>query len=258
MKKSNFGILLTSLGCFSLIALAGAPITAAAQNSLDKDRPEAAERINSATRQWISDSMKFHENKDGNLKLLLRRAPVKFFLSIPFGSVADEAAVLIGSLSRAIRVSFDYATREPNLIIVVDTPIANGDQPNPAIWQKFNLPREALKTIAERGGLSSGCGNYSFRDPDGQISLSIVLADSAIGEESIRSCVVEGVISSFGLRHNRKYSIRPDDGYLQYVLLLRSIGDCETQYGSKIFAANDAEGLRLRYTDCLVSRLTIK
>jgi hypothetical protein len=119
-------------------------------------------------------------------------------------SIADEVRFLIDRLSNAVGVSFEMTSRNVNLAIVVDTPINEGDKPNPVLWKRVGLSEKMYDIVSESGSWDTGCGLYSFSSEDGQVGLSITFADSKLEPGQLRNCLIEGAIRSFGLRARKK------------------------------------------------------
>lgn len=240
-----------SLASIAILLAANTPLGAFAQVATTQTqaaKPSGA--TNSSLRAWIENDLTIFEDRNKTLKLFLRRAPVRFVLLPNHHPVADEAFQLAGTLAKGAGLSHEATTRDPNLVVIIDTPVNDGDKPNRVLWRNYGLPDDALKIVSERGGWSSGCGNYSFRDADGNISMSIILADSTFSEGVIRACVVEGIIASFGLRQGHKSMIRIEDGYLQYVLLVRALRTCDSK--PEFQSSQEKDELKTRYTNCVL------
>jgi len=244
---------LLHLASIAAMLAASAPFEAFAQVATPQTqaaKPSGA--TNSSLKAWIENDLTIFEDRKKAFKLFFRRTPVRFALLPNHHPVADEAFQLAGTLAKGAGLSHEATTRDPNLVVIIDTPVNEGDKPNRELWRKYGLPDDALKIVSERGGWSSGCGNYSFRDADGNISMSVVLADSTFSEAVIRACVVEGTIASFGLRQGHKSMIRIEDGYLQYVLLVRALRTCDSKPEFQSSQSKEKDELKNRYTNCVL------
>ncbi|WP_156434609.1 hypothetical protein [Bradyrhizobium lablabi] len=213
--------------------------------------PEAPGGEVRALQRWFENDLHFFIDGRGSAKLFLRRQPVKAaILADPF-PIKNEVTYLIAKLSDAAGVSHEITMRDVNLAIVVDSPINDGDKPDARLWRKVGLSEGMYQIVSAQGNWASGCGIYSFANKDGQVSLSIVFADSKLGSAQVKDCVIEGVIRGFGLRESRKLVMRADDGYIQYITLAKAFTACEKKIGiERLFAMGEAEQ-RSKYIECV-------
>jgi hypothetical protein len=142
-------------------------------------------------------------------------------------------------------------------VIVVDSPINVGNKINPALWKRVGLSEEMYSIVEETGNWASGCGSYSFRnDNTGQIGLSTVFADSKLDTPKMRDCLIDGVLKAFGPRAGRKLALISDDGYFQFVALVRALRRCEQSIGIDRLVALKESEQKSKYTDCAVDLLS--
>jgi hypothetical protein len=217
-----------------------------------QETSEASRAAKEILQEWIAQDMHFFVDRQGAAKLFLRRQPVKAALSLGSLPVKDEVVYLIDRLSRAAGVPYELTSREVNLAIVVDSPINEGDKPNPELWKRMGLS-EAMYNIvsSEPGKWASGCGIYSFGNAaNGEVGLSITVADSKLEPARLKDCVIDGTIRAFGLRSQRKLVLRSDDGYLQFVDLARAMSACERLIGSERLASMKENEQKSQYLEC--------
>jgi hypothetical protein len=207
--------------------------------------------------KWIERDLHFFTDSRGTARLFLRRDTVRFALvpsSIP---MKEEVTGLIAELSKAAGVAYEETSTDVNFAIVVDSPINVGDKINPALWKRVGLSEEMYTIISETGSWASGCGWYSFGDANtGQVGLSIVLADSKLDIPAIRDCLIDGVLKAFGTRANRKLVLRSEDGYYQFVTLVRALRRCEQSIGVDRLVALKESEQKSKYAECAADLLS--
>jgi hypothetical protein len=215
--------------------------------------PGAAQEM---LQKWIAQQMYFLADSRGVPRLFLRREAVKAGIISGSLPIKNEVVTLIASLSRAAGVPYELTLHNVNFAIVVDSPINDGDKPNPRLWKRVGLSEDMYNIVSEEGSWASGCGIYSFTNTtNGEVSLSITFADSKLEPAQIKDCVIEGTIRAFGLRLGRKVIMRSDDGYFQFVTLAKALGACERTIGIERLAAMNENEQKSKYVACAADLL---
>ena len=217
----------------------------------------ASEVFRNNLQKWIERDLHFFKDKRGTTRLFLRRETVRFALVPSDIPMREEVTGLVAELSKAAGVAYEETSTDVNLAIVVASPINVGDKIDPTLWKRVGLSEEMYTIISETGNWASGCGWYSFGNANtGQVGLSIVLADSKLDVPLMRDCLIDGVLKAFGPRANRKFLIRSEDGYYQFVTLVRALGRCEQSIGVDHLVALKESEQKSKYTECAADLLS--
>lgn len=216
----------------------------------------SSEVFRSNLQKWIERDLYFFKDSHGTARLFLRRDTVRFAIVPSSSPMREEVTGLVAELSKAAGIAYEETSTDVNFAIVVDSPINVGDKINPALWKRVGLSEEMYTIASEKGSWASGCGWYSFGNANtGQVGLSIVLADSKLDVPTIRDCLIDGVLKAFGTRANRKLVLRSEDGYYQFVPLVRALRRCEQSIGvDRLIALTETEQ-KSKYAGCAADLL---
>lgn len=210
---------------------------------------------------WVEKQIHFFTDSTGEQRLFVRRQPVRGKVYSTVVGLEGDIQSLIGLFSRFAGLNFEETNINPNIMAVVGSPINSGDTPNRDFLRRLGLPESAIELIAHSTGWSSGCGIYSFTgnsatDTDGQVTLSLALADARLPPEKIMDCMTEGIIRSFGMRANAATVIRRQDGFFQYLNLVAALRICDQKIGSNSAPKIEPRLLKQKYLDCSVEYLS--
>jgi len=220
------------------------------------DTSNAARVEREILQKWIAQDLHFFADGRGSPRLFLRRHPVRVAIALGAQPINEEVSSLIARLSEAAGVPYELTSKDVNLAITVDTPINDGDKPNPLLWKRVGLSETMYKIVSETGSWASGCGIYTFdNDPNGQVGLSITFADSKLEPELIKNCVIDGIIRAFGVRLKRKLILRSEDGYFQFIALVRALGVCDRTIGTERLASMSEDEQKSKYVNCAADLL---
>lgn len=212
---------------------------------------------------WIERQIHFFPDSNGGLKLFVRRAPIRAFVYSEKADQQDRAKQILGLFSKAAILSHEFTKVNPNIIAIVSSPIHDGEKPNRDLLQRIGLPEGAIEVLMRSSNWTNGCGIYSFTgDPsnrtDGEVTLSLVLADSRLQPTKISECVTEGIIRAFGMRVTLGNALNVDDGYFQYLLLASALRACDSKIVASSFPKGDNKSLKQAYINCAVEHLLQK
>lgn len=239
-------------GLFGIGLLLACSFSAGADTQVSKmAQVDVGSDANDVLRKWIESDLHFFPDERGVPKLVLRRQAVKVgIMADPFPFM-DEVSRLIGRLSDAVGVTFEMSKRDVNLAIVVDSPVNDGDKPDPGLWRRVGLSQSMYEIVAAEARWASGCGTYTFSNRrGGEVPLSIVFADRKLEAAQIRNCVIEGVIRAFGLRAHRTRVLRAEDGYLQCIALAKALSSCEKKIGMERLSSLSESDQKSTYAGC--------
>ena len=218
------------------------------------------EALRSLLSVWIGSQIHFFTKANGAPSLFVRRAPVR-------GKVYSEIAGLEQNLQRKIELfssaaglSYKPTNVNPNIMAVVGSPINSGDSPNRAFLRHLGLPEQFIDIVARSTGWSNGCGIYSFTGNvaagmDGQVILSLALADARLPVDKIEDCMTEGIIRAFGVRINARTVIHERDGYFQYLQLVSALKTCDRQINFSTKRQVSLTALKALYVACASEQL---
>jgi hypothetical protein len=237
---------------FALAVLVNCSFYAPGEGQSPKQDASSFTRIaREILQKWIAQDMHFFVDNRGAARLSFRREAVRAGISVGSLTIKEEVEYLIARLSKAAGVSYELTSRDVNFAIVVDSPINDGDKPNPQLWKRVGLSEELYKIASEQGSWASGCGIYSFGNGEtGQVALSIAFADSKLDPARIRDCVIDGTIRAFGLRAYHKSILLSEDGYIQFVALAKALSACERAIGVELLARMNESEQKLKYVEC--------
>jgi hypothetical protein len=246
MKCSNL------IRAFALAVLVNCSFYAPGEGQSPKQDASSFTRIaREILQKWIAQDMHFFVDSNGASRLFLRRQPVRAAIALGAQPIKEEVNYLIARLSNAAGVPYEFTSSDVNIAIIVDTPINDGDKPNPLLWKRVGLSEARYKIVSEAGSWASGCGIYSFNNSqNGEVGLSITFADSKLEPARIKDCVIEGTIRAFGLRSHRKSTLLSDDGYIQFVALAKALSACERGIGVELLARMNESEQKLKYVEC--------
>jgi hypothetical protein len=176
---------------------------------------------------WIDDDLHFLWDVNNRPKLAIRRKGIRAHIYSEIPSVADDIRLAVGLFSQAAGVPFEFTSLDPNMIAIVTTPINEGSKPNRALLRRLNFPDSAVDQVVAGSDWSTGCGLFAFGDAQGEIALSLAVADKNLSAGNLRDCISDGVVRAFGLRTKRTSVVRSADGYFQYLLLTKALRHCD-------------------------------
>jgi hypothetical protein len=213
-------------------------------------------------RDWVEDQIYFFKDSKDSSRLFTRRTDVRAGVHLDDVGIQGEVKEVIALLSTASGLSHEFTRLNTNLIAVVGSPINLGDRPNPEfLRRRIGLPESGISIITQSTGWAEGCGIYSFTGSvesgtEGQVSLSLALADSRLPPEKIKDCLIDGIIRAFGMRAHSRTVLRSRDGYLQYAVLLAALRTCDQSLDkSDETNGTDEPKLRERYRTCAMEQL---
>lgn len=215
--------------------------------------PGQSQELNQFLREWVLRNIVFTSAQDGQRAVLSRRLPVKADLRMDAPSVAAEAKLAVSSFSGAFGLQLEFTPDRPNLIIVIGSEINDGDKLRRAFLNGLGLPDAAINMIAATNNWSGGCGYYNFIGRSGDISGTVIAGDRRLPPERLRDCIVSGVAFSFGARARPSATFDTSNGYIQYLLLSRSMTACEGQVRE-----SPNNGFEEEYISCVVTQLRSK
>ncbi len=204
--------------------------------------------LDSVLNAWIEDDLHFLQDVNNNRqKLAIRRRPVRAHIHSEDQSIADHIMLVVNLFSQAAGVPVEFTSLDPNLMAVVTSPINEGRKPNRDLLKRLGLPDSAADSLIANSDWGSGCGLYAYADLQGEISLTLAVADKNLSASDLKDCVTEGVIRAFGLRTKRTSTVRSADGYFQYLILARALRYCDAEVRE---GHQDIEILRPSYVRC--------
>lgn len=248
MKKLYFYFLIC------LASILWAPLSAAEAQTMPDETKEHKEQIGDSLKGWIEKDINLFMDANGLRRLFIRRKEIRAFVHSKSTALTNEAKGLIASFSSAADISYSFTRMNPNIIIVVEPSINEGNMPSPTLWRRLGLPDES-RQMTEGAGWAYGCGIYSFQGgkpflPDGEVLLSLVIADESLSAGQLSSCLTEGIIRSFGLRANASTALNVADGYIQYILVTKAMRHCDIAIGDPLPAAESLQDVKSRLSKC--------
>lgn len=215
----------------------------------------SADELDDTLRRWVEGNMHFFEDS-GNRLLFLRREPVRALVKAHSDDSTEELKVVVRLLSKAMELPVEFTDRDPNLVVLVGSPVSVDDKLNLKLLRAIGLPEPAVEILSETGSWSSGCGFYSFKDTRLQVTLSLALGDNKLMSGSkLDECLTEGIVHAFGFRAQSTNALRKNDGVIQYVLLGRALRFCEKHGRLGIPRPNEIHDLKEKYLFCAVPYL---
>lgn len=188
--------------------------------------PAGGQDIVATLKPWIEKNIRIGNDKNGRAQLFIRTQNVVADIRFDDFDVASEARAALAALADAFGLRHEFARPNANLFIVSSRQIADGSRPSSSLLRELGIPDSAIDIMVRTENWNSGCGVYDFSDRNGRISASIVAAETRLGANLMRACVLTGIVFSFGLRMQTKALIVPDDGYYHYLALARAIRTC--------------------------------
>ena len=189
----------------------------------------ASDDLDELLRPWITQNLRYERGRDGEDRLMIRRAPVRASIQAEDPAVRALARATIANFAGAFGIEHTWTTTNVNLVVVVTDHITIDGKPNKDLLRRLRVPEQIVDIIGTSGSTwAKGCGLYDGRDDAGRLALGLVFADTAGETEFVRKCIVTGIIFGFGLRLQGQFALdRPHD-YVQFLLLARAIAQCES------------------------------
>ena len=204
-------------------------------------------------REWVAHNIYFENSRF----LLIRKRAVRADIRSDDPKIVAEARDAISILAGAFGLDVQFVTSGGNLFVVTADGVAEPDgTPKASLLASLGITESGIKTITALTRWRSGCGNYSSRDSQGQISASVIAADKSLPPEKIRTCVVTGILYSFGLRTKGREALDSPTDYVQFLLLARSLAACDHKLSAE--KVDDATSVPDLYVGCIVNRLKSK
>lgn len=72
----------------------------------------------------------------------------------------------------------------------------------------------------------------------------------------MRDCLIDGVLKAFGARADRKSILISEDGYYQFVPLVRALARCEQSIGVDRLVALKESEQKSKYAECAADFLS--
>jgi hypothetical protein len=228
-------------------SLFGAVIATAGPDELDQ-----------VLRAWIMENVTFEKGQENRETLFIRKRPVRAYIRSDDAGIVAGASSAIANLADAFGLKYEFGSTRVNLLIATAERITDDKGlPDRALLRSLGLTEAGADHIAvDANAWSTGCGLYDSRGDDGRLSVSIAVAEKSLATKNkLRSCVVTGVLFSFGLRIKGKTMLEDPNDYIQFLLLARAITYCENQLGAENAQTTPT---REAYLQCLVGRLKVK
>ena len=171
--------------------------------------------------------------------------------------IANEARKAITNFSDAFGLEVEFTATHANLIVVTADGVADREgKPSRSLLASLGATEAGIDLIVKTAHWSNGCGLYSTRDYQGHVSVSIVAGDKSLSSKNLKSCIVSGVIFSFGLRTKDHNIVDSTNDYIQFLLLARSLANCERKISPQISERNAP--VRDVYVECIFNSLKAK
>jgi len=212
------------------------------------------EEISRALRSWIKQDIYFFKDRSGSHRLFVRREPVRAFIHSDIALTPEHVENALKLFAEAAELPLEITNRNPNIIVVVTSPINDGGKPNWKLFQRLGLPEIALNVVGETGSWASGCGIYTFSGPDETAALSLIFAEKGLPNRQLTDCLTEGTIRAFGVHSNAKTSVHSSDGYFYYLQLVAALRHCDKSIDAARNASDPGQ-LESRYVDCAAEHL---
>lgn len=211
-----------------------------------------ADDLDQVLREWVAQNIYFESDR----WLLIRKRPVRAYIRTDDPEIATEARRAITNFADAFGLGVEFTTTDANLFVVTANGIADGDKPSRTLLASLGLTDAGIDFIVRTARWSGGCGTYSSRDKLGHVSATIVAADKSLTPKKLRSCVVTGIIFSFGLRVRGQEILDYSNDYIQFLLLARSLAACEKELSGK--ESELRPSVHDVYLECVLSGLKAK
>jgi hypothetical protein len=216
----------------------------------NKDTP-----LSEFLRQWIGKELSFLRTPKNDVRLFVRREGVRAFVHSELPAATKLVRSALSHFSSAAGLSLEFSNTNPNFIAVVTSSINGGDKPNPDLFRRLGMPPSALQIASDSSGWKDGCGIYTFAATENaQVALSLAFAEKSLSEQRMSDCLTEGVIRAFGAHVNAPNIIHSLDGYFQYLLLVKTLKQCDRTINTGA-PSSDRSGLERRYLDCAVAEM---
>lgn len=209
--------------------------------------------VDQALRSWVGQNIYFEHDR----LLLIRRAPVQADIKIDDPQIISEATLAITNLAHAFDLKVEFGVANANLILVRANGIADKDgKASRTLLTELGFQEADVNVIRNSTQWLTGCGVYSWRDSRNQISSSIVAVDKALSQKKLKSCIVTGILFSFGLRVRSEEVLDFSSDYIPFALLARSIVVCDKEISTGI--ATYSGSIRDVYIACIARKLRSK
>lgn len=202
---------------------------------------------------WIEQNTTFTKNERGRDVLFVRRRPVRAYIQIDDTDFVNETKFQIQSIANSFELESTFTSSRVNMIVATASGIADRNgKPNKAVLAKLGISGIlAERLLEEIRNWGSGCGLYDLSDDSGNISGSIVVADTSLPVKELKSCISTGVVFSFGMRIAGKETFDLPNDYIQFLILARALATCDKEINA---APNDAP-LKNRYLECVTKEI---
>jgi len=210
----------------------------------------SAQDLSQSLKEWVLQNIVLSPTHDGKRSALIRRLPVKADLRTDESLLIAQAKLAVSSFSDAFGLQFEFTPDRPNLIIVVGSEINDGDKPRRTFLTGLGLPEAAVNMIVQTSNWSSGCGYYNFVGRKGDISATVIAGDRRLAADRLKDCIISGIAFGFGARARPTATFDTSQGYIQYLLLSRSMAACDMKFGESFDVSFQDE-----YVACVVGQL---
>ena len=236
-----------SLRSIALVLFTGCYLFGAGAAQASKDD------LDQVLRAWVAQNIYFENDR----LLLIRKRPVRAQIMVEDFEITSDARKAIANFSDAFGLGVEFTTTHANLIVVTADGIADAEgKPRRSLLARLGATEAGIDLIVKTAHWSKGCGVYNTRDYQGHVSVSIVAGDKSLSSKNLKSCVVTGIIFSFGLRTKGQDILDDSNDYIQFLLLARSLAGCDR----KITAQNIEQNAPVRdvYVECIFNSLKAK
>ncbi len=214
--------------------------------------------LDQVLRSWITDNTHFEKDQNNQDILFIRKQPVRVYIKIDDPEIVAEARTAIANFANAFGLQYEFTATNINMIIGVASGISEKGRPSRSLLTSFGLKTSDIDYIVSILGdsWSTGCGFYHSRDSEGRLGFSIVAGDKGLARKKLKSCIVTGIISAFGLRMSGHEVVDHSNDYIQFLLLARSLLECEKKISLQ--KMDEALPTRGTYIDCVSNTLHLK
>lgn len=206
-------------------------------------------------RDWVAETITVLQNEDGKPTVLIRRGPVRADIRSEVPSVIAEAKEMITNFAAAFGLDREFTVIRPNLTLLHTAAVNDDDRPNRTLFQYLRIPGSESDAVMQMTGWSDGCGSYRYQAGSGEISMSVLGADTSLTSDKLRSCVLTGILKSFGFGIRVKRPIVASDGYIQYLILANVLAACDKRIAAAAPGPREVSEVEKLYVDCAVEGL---